>query len=140
MCLLVGGVQVFDLVLYKEDDELPVLAVRSTDGEESWLLISVEARMRRRDENVRKYAREILNLERQAQGGDGSRDNLGGYKVMREVWTELFRQVDEALGTRLASNRMLLGVSPFLPILLLGLVMFLSAPGHFGGQMSFLHH
>jgi hypothetical protein len=127
---------VFDLVLYKDDD-IPVLAVRSTDGEEAWLLISIEARMRRRDDNVRKYAREILNLERARE--PGTRDTAGGYKVMRAVWKRVFEQIDGAMGTNLASNHMLNGVSPFLPILFLGFFMFISSLHGFG-QMAFLHH
>jgi hypothetical protein len=34
------GAKLFDLVIYKSDD-LPVLAVKSTDGEEAWLLMSI---------------------------------------------------------------------------------------------------
>ena len=85
------GTQNFDLVIYKNNDDESVLVVKSIDGEESWLFSSIERKMKKREANIHKYAREILNLERRAQRPSSvswrrSNPNMIGYEVSLVGW------------------------------------------------------
>jgi hypothetical protein len=93
--------------------------------------------MRRREENVRKYAREIMNLEQSSRKAD--RDNLGGYKVMRSVWRRVLEKLDASLGTSLAESVILLDAAPFIPVAALMIFVFLRMGSAHFGDMDFLY-
>jgi hypothetical protein len=135
------GAKVYDLTIYKgEDDDLPVLVARSSDGKEKWLLSSMEAKMRRREANARKYAREIMNLERRAEAYSKNDDMTSGYRALKDAWRNIFKDLDARWGTSLASSNFLIEMAPFFPFVLLGFILAVSLGNnsHFGG-MGFLH-
>ncbi|CEM35251.1 unnamed protein product [Vitrella brassicaformis CCMP3155] len=75
----------------------------------------------RRHANARRYAQEIMDLEAKDRVYT-QRDNLAGYRSTRAAWEKALEKLDERLGTSFARSQQLLEVAPFLPIILVGLL------------------